>query len=158
MEDLLKSLEHELALADARKKSSLLTRPVEQEKREAILDQNAKDRKTQIVLFKRDRSKRLWMAARKIAADHGEDFDRLTKRKDAPSRARARRVGNLSRKAVTEDHDRRIGQIDNRTTKALLDLVQTARDREAGPQPSAPPKRLTDQRDAPDRLPFNRSR
>lgn len=158
MKTLLDPLENELALIDARAQSSKLTRPVDIEKREIVTQQFAKERQRQARLFDRSKSKRLWMAARKIALDQGEDFDRLRKRKDDASQAKARRIARLAQLDVAEDHTRRMAQIDQREAGALNSLVDTARDRENGPQPSHAPKRLTDQRNAPDRLPFNRSR
>jgi leucyl aminopeptidase len=158
MNNLLSPLEHELALMDARAQSAKLTRPVDVEKREEITKQFDKERKTQARKFDRDKSTRLWMAARKFAKDRGEDFDRLRKRKNPSSNAKARRIARMAKRAVAQDHDRRMSQIDLREAKQLNALVETARDRVNGPQSSQPQKRLTDQRDVQVCANFNRTR
>ncbi|MEM7522449.1 MAG: hypothetical protein AAF360_01555 [Pseudomonadota bacterium] len=154
----LDDLSAELHLRDVREEADGLTRSVDWEKRQIVERAFAKERKQQMAIFERDRRSRLRMAAAAICDRRSIDHARLLKRKDPKSKALAKKVERAAWSAVEADHDRRMTQIDRREAKALNELVATARDRENGPQPSAPPKQLTDQRSALDRLSITRSR
>ena len=154
MENKLAELDLELLRRDAR----ALTRTADWENQLEIAARLDKERNRQERIFTRDKDKRIEMATRRIAERNGFDLAALRRRSDARSAHLKMRLHAHAVRDVDRDHIRRIGQINRSEAKELQALIDAVRDRENGPQPSHAPKRLTDQRNAPDRLPFNRSR
>lgn len=151
-DELKRELVVEGQLRRARKEAASLTRQADWEKADKIENDHAKERRVAEKKYHRDYDKRLIMAAKHLAKRHGEDWDRLKRRKDPHSRHLARYITAKSKREVEHDHRRRITTLKEREATSLFDLIQSTRDRENGPQPSEPPKRITDQRDESNRV------
>lgn len=146
-DELKRELAIEGQLRRARKEAASLTRRADWEKADKIEIDHAKERKLAEKKYHRDYDKRLTMAAKHLAKRYGENWNRLKQRKDPRLRRLTCHITANSKREVEGDHRRRMTTFKEREAAALFDLIQSTRDRENGPQPSEPPKRITFQRD-----------
>lgn len=146
------------ALLSLRKEASMLTRRVDWEKAVSIEGRYQKERRKLERVCHRDYEKRFEMAATHLAKSFGENWHTLRCRKGPRSVYLTRHVTAKSKLEVVKDHRRRLTVLKEREAAELGDLIQSARDRENGPQPSELPKRLTDQREDRHRSGPNRDR
>ncbi|MCF6272997.1 MAG: hypothetical protein L3J37_07375, partial [Rhodobacteraceae bacterium] len=129
-------------------KTHPLTRVADLEKLKHINDQATREINIQTRKYHRDYERRFEMACKHIARKRGERFDKLKRRADPRSQQLTKLICKAAHDDVENDHRRRLSAIRVRQAKELRDLVEVARDREAGPQA---PKLLTDRRKGPER-------
>lgn len=155
-EDQLRHLGAEVDVEYWQKEALNLTRIADWEKLRSINTQYDREIKTQNRKYQRDYERRIKMACEHIASLRDEKFDKLQRRKDPRSQQLTKMIGKAGERDVETDHHRRLSAIRERHAMELRDLVETARDRDAGPEGAQ--KLLTDGRDNPDRPSFSRKR
>lgn len=137
----------EMAVTALRKDAALLPRIGDFEKQQNIKRSFANEEKRLIRTYERDFDKRMDMAARHLARKHSLDLKKVKKQRTPRDRGMFRKLMRYARREVDGDHRRRMTRHYSNEAKELRALLEAARDRENGPQPSEPPKRITDQRD-----------
>ena len=153
MESLTKrELVADQVLMTLRKEAGALTRRADWEKAVEIEGRYQKERRKTERGYHRDYDKRFEMAAAQLAKGFGEDWSKLKRGRDQRSVRRTRHITVKAKIVVEHDHRRRMTVLKEREATELDDLIQSARDRDNGPQPTQAPKRITDQRDAQNRL------
>ena len=147
-QDQLRHLSAEVDVEYWQKEALNLTRVADWEKLRSINTQYDRDIKTQNRKYHHNHDQRFKMACEHIASLRGEKFDKLQRRKDPRSQRLTKMICKAAEHDVETDHHRRLSTIRERHAKELRDLVENARDRDAGPQA---PKLLTDGRNNSDR-------
>lgn len=147
-EDQLRNLGAEVDVEYWQKEALNLTRVVDWEKLRSINTQYDREIKIQNRKYQRDYDQRFKMACEHIASLRGERFDKLQRRKDPRAQQLTKLICKAAERDVETDHHRRLSAIRERHSKDLRDLVETAQERDAGPQA---PKLLTDGRNNSDR-------
>lgn len=147
LEEQMRALTAEADVEYWQLKTHNLTRVADLEKLKHINDQAAREINIQTRKYQRDYERRFEMACEHIARKRGERFDKLKRRKDPRSQQLTKRICKAAGHDVENDHRRRLSVIRVRQAKDLRDLVEVARDRDAGPQVI---KLLTDGRNGSD--------
>ena len=149
-------LQTEIALEAARRDAAKLTRTADWEKRMEIEARYRRERNRINRAHHRDRPKRLTWVKQSLAKRHDLNLNRIEAARTPHDKALKAKLTRRAEAEVDKDHARRLAHCDERETEELNDLVETARDRKAGPQPSTPQKRITDQSPSPTRPPQRR--